>query len=261
MQLKVDYVKLGKVQTHPNNVRQGDVGAIMESLETHGQYRPIVVQRSTGYILAGNHTYQAAAQLGWSDIAVTYVDATDDEATRILLVDNRSNDLASYDDFALAALLQDLAASEIGLVGTGFDGDALQDLLTTLEWSDDAVEALDPVNLYTKKITAPQYEVVGEAPLVTDLVNMTKVNELHSAIASADLPDDVKAFLTTAAYRHAVFDYRKVAEFFPHQPVEIQNLMRDSVLVIIDFNDAISRGYVRLDTRLVDLLARDASAE
>ena len=51
---------IASVQPHPRNVRQGDVGAIATSLSTHGQYRPIVVQESTGHILAGNHTYKAA---------------------------------------------------------------------------------------------------------------------------------------------------------------------------------------------------------
>ena len=81
-------------KTHPRNVRQGDVGAISESLKAHGQYRPIVVQRSTGYVLAGNHTFMAAKSLGWDKIAVTYVDCDEEQATRILLVDNRANDLA-----------------------------------------------------------------------------------------------------------------------------------------------------------------------
>jgi len=120
-------------QTHPRNVRQGDVGAISESLKAHGQYRPIVVQRSTGYVLAGNHTFMAAKSLGWEKIAVTYVDCDEEQATRILLVDNRANDLAMYDDRALADLLKDLAATEAGLDGSLFSGDDLDDLLYRLE--------------------------------------------------------------------------------------------------------------------------------
>jgi hypothetical protein len=114
-------------------VRQGDVGAITQSLRAHGQYRPIVVQRSTGHILAGNHTFLAAKALGWEKVAATFVDCDDEQAIKILLVDNRANDLAIYDDRALADLLKNLAATSAGLDGSLFNGDDLDDLLFRLE--------------------------------------------------------------------------------------------------------------------------------
>lgn len=122
-----------KVKTHPRNIRQGDIGAICTSLNEHGQYRPIVVQRSTGYILAGNHTFQAAKSLGWKEIAVTFVDCDDESALRILLVDNKANDLATYNDHGLAELLKELVTTDRGLDGTGYDNDDLDDLLRLLE--------------------------------------------------------------------------------------------------------------------------------
>jgi hypothetical protein len=115
------------------NVRQGDIGAIVESLKVHGQYRPIVVQRSTGHILAGNHTWKAARTVGLKTLDVTYVDVDDDEALRILLIDNRTNDLSTYDESALVELLKQLHFSERGLVGTGFDGDDIDELIKSLE--------------------------------------------------------------------------------------------------------------------------------
>ena len=118
--------------THPRNVRQGDVGAIVQSLEAHGQYRPIVVHKSTNQILAGNHTYLAAKSLGWDKIAVTYVDCNDDTALRILLADNRANDLATYDDSSLAALLVELSNYN-NLDGTLYEPSDLDDLLALLQ--------------------------------------------------------------------------------------------------------------------------------
>lgn len=125
-------VAVNSLTPHPKNVRQGDVGAISESLKHHGQYRPIVVQLSTRHILAGNHTYKAAKALGWKEIACTFVDCDDEQATRILLMDNRANDLASYDDSALAEMLQGLMATDDQLAGTGFDPEDLQQLLEDL---------------------------------------------------------------------------------------------------------------------------------
>ena len=131
-----ELVRLAKpiesVQPHPRNVRQGDVGAIATSLEINGQYRPIVVHKTSNNILAGNHTYKAAVSLGWTQIAITYVDCTDDQALKILLADNKANDLASYDDSALADLLKDLVGGP-GLDGTLYELSDLDDLIALLE--------------------------------------------------------------------------------------------------------------------------------
>ena len=132
----LELMKLAKpidsVQPHPRNVRQGDVGAIATSLEINGQYRPIVVHKTTSNILAGNHTYKAAVSLGWTEIAITYVDCSDDDALKILLADNKANDLASYDDSALADLLKDLVGGP-GLDGTLYELSDLDDLIALLE--------------------------------------------------------------------------------------------------------------------------------
>lgn len=48
-----------------------------------------------------------------------------------------------------------------------------------------------------------------------------------------------------AASRHVVFRYDRIAEYYCHAPKEVQELMEESALVIIDFDDAIEGGYVR----------------
>ena len=122
-------INIDEVHTHPANVRQGDVGAISESLKAHGQYRPIVYQQSTHRILAGNHTYKAALALGWKQIAATPVVCDDEQALRILLADNKANDLATYDEPELIELLKQLADTSDGLLGTLFEEDELDSLI------------------------------------------------------------------------------------------------------------------------------------
>lgn len=117
-------IKVGGVQTvsisslvaYPNNPRRGDVEAIAESLHHHGQYRPVVVQYGTNFVLAGNHTLKAAKKLGWKKIKVTYVDVDEDTGKKIVLADNRMTDLASYNEPLLKSLLTSLPELE----GTGF---------------------------------------------------------------------------------------------------------------------------------------------
>jgi ParB-like chromosome segregation protein Spo0J len=87
-------VPLDRLKPHPSNPRRGDVEAIAESLRVNGQYRPIVVRKSDGVILAGNHTAAAAKRLGWESVSAVLVDADEATSLRILLADNRTADLA-----------------------------------------------------------------------------------------------------------------------------------------------------------------------
>ena len=254
-QIEFATVDIGTVQPHPKNVRQGDIGAISESLKAHGQYRPIVVDKRTNQILAGNHTWRAAKSLGWSEIAVGFIETKDDDdATRILLADNRTTDLASYDDAGLADLLKELIVSDEGLEGTLFDGDALDQLLTDLNQEP---FDLDLTPKYIQDLKVPQYEIVGDEPNITQLLDTTKTQKLNEQIDDADITDDLKHFLKAAATRHTVFDYSKIAEFYPHQTPQVQQLMEQSVLIIIDANDAIANGYAKLSNTLSDLQLQD----
>jgi hypothetical protein len=243
--IKHQTIDIDSIQAHPKNVRQGDIGAISESLKAHGQYRPIVVDERTNQILAGNHTWKAAKALGWSQIQASIIETKDDdEALRILLADNRTTDLASYDEAELANLLKDLANTDEGLIGTAFDGDALDQLLMDLEQEPFGLD-LEPK--YSQAVKVPQYEIVGEKPLTVDLFDSTRESKLKDDINKADLPDDVRDFLLTATTRHIVFNYAKIAEFYPHQTPEVQRLMEQSVLIIIDADDAIANGYATFD--------------
>jgi ParB-like chromosome segregation protein Spo0J len=125
-------VPLQELVTHPANPRRGSVETIMESLKRFGQVRPIVVSHDDGMILAGNHTFLAAAELGWDKIACVMVDLPEDEATAYMLMDNRSGDLATWDDVGLAEVLADMAAKDM-IDATGFDLDDLEDLQAALD--------------------------------------------------------------------------------------------------------------------------------
>lgn len=121
-----------RIQEHPANPREGDIGAVFQSIKSNGFYGACIVQRSTGFILAGNHRYKAAVEAGATTIPVLYIDVDDDRARRILLVDNRSNDLATYNEQSLADELTALFEATGTLDGTGYDGDDLDQILADL---------------------------------------------------------------------------------------------------------------------------------
>jgi hypothetical protein len=120
----VETVSCQEILTHPLNPREGDIGQIIESLTTMGQYRPIVVNRRTKHCLSGNHTLTAMVQLGWEKVAVHWVDVDDVEEIKILIVDNRTSDLATYDSTELHKLL-----TSTNLMGTGFSPEEVSEIL------------------------------------------------------------------------------------------------------------------------------------
>lgn len=107
------------VSAHPSNPRNGDVDAIAESITVNGFVAPVIAQRSTGYIIAGNHRYYALMQLGSDKIPVIWLDIDDLAAKRYLLADNRTSDLGNYDNAILVDLLEHMA-QEDSLLGTGY---------------------------------------------------------------------------------------------------------------------------------------------
>jgi len=116
------------VHQHPDNYNQGDLDAIVESIEVNGMYRPIFAQTGTGVIVAGNHTWEACKHLGATQIPVVYLQVSDTEAVRLLVADNRTASLARPNIAQLTSLLQRLDA-EVTLGGTGYTPDDLTALV------------------------------------------------------------------------------------------------------------------------------------
>lgn len=110
------------------NPRKGNVKELTESLKANGQYKPIVVQKSTKQILAGNHLWKAAKELGWKEINIVEIDVDDNQAKKIVAADNRLADLGAYDEKLLLDLLGD-----IDLTGTGYVSADVDDLLALIE--------------------------------------------------------------------------------------------------------------------------------
>lgn len=124
-----------QLNTYHKNPRRGDIHAIAGSLAANGQFRPIVVNKGTHTgrpyeILAGNHTYLAHQHLAeahpdnpqWQHIDTYLIDVDDNRATKIVLADNRTADLGSYDDDSLLELLESV---DDDLDGTGYEYDDL----------------------------------------------------------------------------------------------------------------------------------------
>jgi len=145
--MKSELVPVDSIKTYPNNPRRGNVNLIKESLEAFGQYKPITVNLATNHILVGNHTYQAALELGWKEIAVTYVNVNEKTAAKIVLIDNRATDLGKYDNEALLELLEMLNDLE----HTGYTDDQFDDVLARIEEEKTPTFAENPMSDYSER--------------------------------------------------------------------------------------------------------------
>ena len=115
--LTVHYADPHTLKTHPDNPRRGNLPAIVESLQKNGQFKPIVLNERSGYIVAGNHTLLGAQQLNLPRIGYVKINVDRAAEVRIMAADNRVGDLGTYDDDVLLAVLEELNGD---LVGSGY---------------------------------------------------------------------------------------------------------------------------------------------
>ena len=115
--MNVETVSVDDLVPDEKNARKGSVGELMKSLGDFGQHRPIVAQRGSNKVIIGNHMLEAAKALGWSQIAVTWVDDDDTTALRRSLADNLTADRSGWDEEQLASLLSELGEEATDLPG------------------------------------------------------------------------------------------------------------------------------------------------
>src|SRR5207245_825278 len=117
----------------PENARlhpDRNIAAIMKSLAEFGQDQPLVVQRQGMIVRKGNGRLGAARRLGWEWIAAFVVDEDDVRAVARAIADNRTAELATWDEERLAQMLRSIReAGEIDLDVTGFSQADIDQLL------------------------------------------------------------------------------------------------------------------------------------
>lgn len=172
-------VDVDQLAPHPENPRRGDLEVIAGSIRDNGFFGAIIAQRATGHVLVGNHRLVAAREQGAQVLPVLWVDVDDHAARRIMLVENRANDLAGYDDQVLAQVLELLADTDAGFSGTGFSDAAAAEILAAavipaeLNDPDDAPDLPDPKTTVTREgdvwQLGPHRLVCGSATVLEDV--------------------------------------------------------------------------------------------
>ena len=119
--MKLTTTKITELSLDPSNVRKHgrkNLDAIKASLRKFGQQKPIVVD-AKGIVLAGNGTLAAAQELGWTEIEIVRTQLEGVEATMFAIADNRTAELAEWDE-NLEEVMKSLLDAGQDLTDLGF---------------------------------------------------------------------------------------------------------------------------------------------
>lgn len=233
---------------YENNPRKNEeaVDKVALSISAFGFKVPLVID-SNNVIVTGHTRLKAAKKLGIKSVpCIKADDLTDEQIKAFRLADNKVAEFSQWDEEKLMEELEILGEVDMSLYGFDFPDD------------EEGEEEQD--DTYTDKTNIPQYEITGDVPELSELVNEEKTKELLEEIDNSDLAYDEKQFLIKAAQRHLVFNYKKCAEYYASASEEMQELMEKSALVIIDYNDAIMNGYTALSEKIQKLMEADKNA-
>lgn len=257
------YTELTEFQGELKSLSKSDFEAMRRQLVENGFSFPIalwVSPEGKNCILDGHQRLRVIRELakeGWTipELPVTWVDADNEQQAKEKLLAAAGafgtvSDQGLYELITSADLDIDRIAEMTRFREIDFDV-FKEEFFIDLNQSDSKSDNVE--NIYTQKIEAPIYTPKGDKPSEKELYETQKTDELISQIESFDLPKEIKKFLRIAAYRHTVFDYEKIAEYYAHSSHEVQNLMEKSALVIIDFDKAIENGFVQMSTVIAEM--------
>ena len=245
MELKIEYLPIKALKPYEKNTRKHqkkDVDNIARSIEKFGMNDPIGIWKDN-IIVEGHGRLLACKQLGMTEVPCVRLDhLTDEQRREYAIAHNATAELSEWDFDILPDELEELDLSD-------FDFDFGIDDEEEPEYSADDTEE----SFYTEKTEIPQYQPTGENVSLSDCFDDDKYKELLEKINNSSVTDDEKRFLICAATRHYRFTYKKIAEYYAQASEEMQDLMEQSALVIIDYENAIRNGYLKLRNRLEEI--------
>ncbi len=166
-ELRVENVNINSLIPDPANARRHDdknLKAIADSLKLFGQRKPLTVTPDS-IVVTGNGTLAAAKSLGWTEIAIarTPVGWSWEQIRAWALADNRTAELAEWDDKVLADQLLELDANGWELEELGFEN---LHPPTESDWEgalDGAMSEQQEFRQWAFSLSERQYQIVHNA--------------------------------------------------------------------------------------------------
>ena len=227
----IEINSLNPAEYNPRQISNKQYEDLKASMEKFGCVDPIIINinpERLNVVVGGHQRLRILRELGAEKVPTVSVNLSEEDERELNIRLNKSGGTFDMDILANEFDIVDLKEWGFKDIELGFNIDKIEN---------------DP---HTRKIEAPTYEPKGIKPKVSELYNEDKGFELLEKIRKSNVSKAEKEFLTIASFRHVVFDYSKIAEYYAQSNKEMQELMEDSALVIIDFEKAIENGYVKL---------------
>lgn len=254
--MEIVYRNLSELRVNPKNPRKGSREAIerlAESIKENPAFfeaRPILVSDRTGefVIIGGERRSEAAAKLGMEKVPTILLQGlTEAEEDEIMIKDNTH--AGEWDDKKLQEITAKWGGQKV------------------LDWGVDK-KLLRPDkeeythNLVQLKLSEFIYEPKGEMPAIEDCIETKDMDGVLKRLKGIKgLTKEERRVLEICAYRFCTIDFSKMAEYYAHASKPMQRAMEDNFLVIVDFEKARERGYVKMVTKLAELCDKEIADE
>lgn len=185
--MQIEDIPIASLSFDPANARKHspkNLDAIKGSLAKFGQQKPIVI--SNGVVVAGNGTLEAARALGWERIRAVTTPLTGPDLTAYAIADNRTGELAEWDDDALSRTLGALKADGFDLDSIGFTDEDLAQWCKPAEVVRGCDEDEVPEQVEAKTKLGDLYQLGEHRLLCGDCTDILQVERLMNG-AKADM--------------------------------------------------------------------------
>lgn len=230
---QVEMVPLAELRPYDGNAKRHtneQVDAVEASIREFGFRAPILAwhnEDGDAEIVAGHARAKAAQNLGMGEVPVIFVDDLSDAQRRALtLVDNQTTMMTGWDDSQLDYEL-DILSDDFDMSDFGFDLDQGED------------------DIYTGKTEGLIYEPADEKPEAFEMYDLSETQSLQRELNKLNIGIELKEMLEAAAYRFAVFDYSKIADYYANSTDQEKKAIELLEMVIVDRGGKIEKAATK----------------
>jgi ParB-like chromosome segregation protein Spo0J len=161
-------VDIDTVFQDKNNIKthnKKDIEEKKQSLIQFGFTRPLIVEKNSKTIVAGNGVHLAASSLGYKKIPVIFMELEDAKAKALAISDNRLSENGEYDlNLFNAAVLQiNQWNPDMEWKALGFDNSEIQLLLSSI--NSEIKSDTEPTSISSDSIDEPDVQDLPAKPL------------------------------------------------------------------------------------------------
>ena len=165
---------------NPRKHGEENFAAIRASILAHGQVEPLVVQRGSNMVIAGNARLRVLKDLGYKKVKAVLLDVDDKEARKLSIVLNRSGELAEWNEANLAKHLEELSSdSNFNSLDLGFSLEDMEELVNAFGGTIDSLDFEEPsVEEFEESVGYDEDEEDSEEDIAPTAVSNVRMVQL-----------------------------------------------------------------------------------